>query len=62
MMMARTVCGAVGGPVCEVTRRQECTTVTWTDCEEEVVPSCTQVSVNIPFQEFDHLLRCNVDH
>ena len=52
----------VGGSVCTVSHVQECTTVEWTDCVETVVSECQEVTVRMPEQTRNHLLRCTVDH
>ena len=53
-------CSAVGGAVCQVTHTKECTEVTWSDCSDQVIPSCTPVSARIPYQEYNHLKRCAI--
>ena len=55
-------CAVVGGSVCTVSHVQECTTVEWTDCVETVVSECQEVTVRMPEQTRNHLLRCTVDH
>lgn len=55
-------CSVVGGSVCTVSHEQECTTVEWTDCVETVVSDCQEVTVRMPEQTRNHLLRCTVDH
>ena len=57
-----TTCSATGGAVCGVSTANACTEVEWTECEEWVKRECEEVSVKIPFQEFEHLLRCKVGH
>ena len=51
-------CHEKGGAVCSVTSSTECTTVEWTDCEEKVEEECQEVTMKVPHQEYDHLLRC----
>ena len=51
-------CHEKGGAVCSVTNSSECTTVEWTDCEEKVEEECHDVTMKVPSQEYDHLLRC----
>ena len=51
-------CWAKGGSVCTVKTSVECEEVKWTDCEEKVVKECQEVTIKVPHQEYDHLLRC----
>ena len=54
-------CEGRGGSQCSVRSSTGCTTVEWTDCEERVVEECQEVTLKVPHQEYDHLLRC-IDH
>ena len=58
----RTTCSAAGGMTCTVSQVQECTTVQWTECVERVNNNCDDVTVRMPQQTRNHLLRCTVDH
>ena len=51
-------CHEKGGSVCSVNSSTECTTVEWTDCEEKVLEECQEMTIKVPHQEYDHLLRC----
>ena len=55
-------CEPVAHPWCEVTTEMQCITVEWEDCVDIALPSCFQSKTKIPFQEYNHLLRCNVKH
>ena len=57
-----TTCSAAGGLVCTVSQVQECATVDWTECVERVTNDCNDVTVRVPQQTRNHLLRCTVDH
>ena len=43
---------------CEDQCSVECEELEWTDCEEKVVKECQEVTIKVPHQEYDHLLRC----
>ena len=58
----KNTCSATGGAVCRVSSSTDCTEVEWTECEERIITDCDKVSVKIPYQEYDHLLRCKVKH
>ena len=58
----RTTCSAAGGMTCTVSQVQECTTVQWTECVERVNKNCDDITVRMPQQTRNHLLRCTVDH
>ena len=58
----RTTCSVVGGSICTVSQVEECTTVDWTDCVERVTTNCHEMTVRVPQQTRNHLLRCTVDH
>ena len=58
----RTTCSVVGGTICTVSQVEECTTVEWTDCVERVTTNCHDMTVRVPEQTRNHLLRCTVDH
>ena len=57
-----TTCSAAGGMVCSVSQVQECATVEWTECVERVNKDCNPVTLRVPQQTRNHLLRCTVDH
>ena len=58
----RTTCSAAGGMMSTVSQVQECTTVQWTECVERVNKDCNPVTLRVPQQTRNHLLRCTVDH
>ena len=55
-------CVAGGGAICETKEVAECVTVDWTECTEEVLTDCKPVNIHRPWQEYEHLLRCNIKH
>ena len=55
-------CQPVAKPWCETTNVEECGTVEWDDCDDILLPSCYKNLFRIPYQEYNHLLRCNVEH
>ena len=58
----KNTCSATGGAVCRVSSSTDCTEVEWTECEERIITDCNKVTVKIPYQEYDHLLRCKIQH
>ena len=34
----------------------------WEECQDSVQPHCFDFQINIPHQEYNHLLRCTVEH
>jgi len=58
----KNTCSAIGGAVCRVSSSTDCTEVEWTECQERIITDCQKVTVKLPFQEYDHLLRCKVQH
>ena len=55
-------CVVGGGAVCETQEVTECVDVSWIDCTEKVKTDCKPVTIHTPWQEYEHLLRCNVKH
>ena len=55
-------CRARAEPACEVRTEQQCETVEWEECQDSVQPHCFDFQINIPHQEYNHLLRCTVEH
>ena len=49
-------------PVCSQTSEVKCVTVEWEECQDSVHPKCFPAHFNIPYQTYDHRLRCTVDH
>ena len=49
-------------PVCTYTSEDKCETVEWEDCMEKVSPNCIRSSFIVPYQEYDHWIRCSVVH
>ena len=58
----RRECKPVAQPVCKVTTQRKCEEVEWEDCEENVDPHCVDTLFKIPYQEYNHLIRCPVSH
>ena len=56
------VCTPRADPVCTQTTEEKCKTVEWEDCTGRIVPNCISANFKIPYQEFDHRLRCSVGH
>ena len=55
-------CKSKAKPKCSTTKQRRCKTVEWQDCAEKVIPNCNRFTVKVPYQEFDHRLRCAVKH
>jgi hypothetical protein len=58
-----TQCQAAANPACVTTgSKQECIEVTYEDCVDQIVPLCqaSQQTFQIPYQTFDHRLKCLV--
>ena len=53
-------CKAVGKPVCEVSTETVCEDVEVQNCQDSILPNCFPVEFNIPYQEYNHLLRCPI--
>ena len=63
-------CQAAVTPVCKTTTSEECIDVAYEDCEDVIVPQCqggeggegqlTPRPFQIPYQTFDHRLKCLV--
>ena len=60
-LFSRT-CRAVAKPVCTVTTERQCQTVEWEDCEDVLLPNCFKSLFRVPYQDYNHLLRCTVAH
>jgi len=58
----KRVCEPRAESVCEVRTEEQCGTVEWEECRDTVMPSCFDATFRIPSQEYNHLLRCTVDH
>ena len=56
----RRSCVGAGATSCQVTHEEQCTEVQWSDCQDNIVPSCNTVTTKIPFQEYLHLKRCAI--
>ena len=54
------VCRAEACPTCDVTHTTECETLEWEDCTEHIEPNCFLSAFRVPFQEYNHLLRCPI--
>merc|ERR1712242_100146 len=46
------VCEAKAHPICSHTAQEQCKTVEWSDCYDEIVPTCFTVTLRTPFQQF----------
>ena len=57
-----TVCTPIANPVCNQRSEEQCTTVEWDECFDTITPRCITGYFKIPYQEFDHRLRCSVGH
>ena len=55
-------CKPIAKPVCSVTMERRCKEVEWDDCVENVESNCFDALFKIPFQEFNHLIRCPITH
>ena len=55
-------CEPRANPVCTQTSAVKCVTVEWEECPYSLQPKCFPASFNIPYQEYDHRLRCTVSH
>ena len=60
--LKRTTCKAVAKPVCEVSTKTVCEDVEIHNCQDVIVPNCFPVEFRIPYQEYNHLLRCPIKH
>ena len=55
-------CQPVAQSMCTVTKEEQCQQVEWLDCEDVIVPNCYKSLFRVPYQEYNHLLRCTVQH
>jgi len=58
----KRTCRARAEPACEVRTEQQCETVEWEECQDNVQPHCWDFQISVPHQEYNHLLRCTVQH
>ena len=58
----RRTCRARAEPACEVRTETRCETVEWEECRDTVRPHCFDFQISVPYQEYNHLLRCTVKH
>jgi len=56
------VCQPRANPVCSHSAEVQCKTVEWEDCTDVIIPSCFNTYFKVPYQEYDHRLRCSVGH
>ena len=56
------VCEARANSVCSHTSEVKCKTVEWEDCTDNITPTCFSAHFKVPYQEYDHRLRCTVGH
>ena len=57
-----TSCKAEPYPDCKTAQKQECKEVEWEECKDSLVTKCFPVQFQIPFQRYDHRLRCTLEH
>ena len=55
-------CEPVAQSVCEVRVEEQCEDVEWQDCEDVIVPNCYKSLFRIPYQEYNHLMRCALQY
>ena len=60
--LKKKTCKAVGKPVCEVSTKTVCEDVEIHNCQDAILPNCFPVEFNVPYQEYNHLLRCPIKH
>ena len=58
----RWTCAPTADTVCTNTEEVECINMEWEECTERVKETCNPLTFRIPYQTFDHTLRCNIDH
>merc|ERR1711990_257158 len=56
------VCQPRANPVCSHSAEVQCKTVELEDCTDIIIPSCFNADFKVPYQEYDHRLRCSVGH
>jgi len=54
-------CAPTADNVCTQTEEKECINMEWEECTETVKETCIPITFNIPYQTYDHFLRCNID-
>ena len=57
-----TSCTTEAYPDCETSKREACAEVEWQECKDSIVTKCFPVEYEVPFQRYDHRLRCTVAH
>ena len=56
--LRQTKCTPAAGRVCRTTLTEECIDVPYEECTETLVPSCVGGQFDIPYQPYDHRLKC----
>jgi len=56
------VCQPRANSVCSHSSEVKCETVEWEDCIDNITPHCFAAGFKVPYQEYDHRLRCSVGH
>merc|ERR1712204_154738 len=56
------VCQPRANSVCSHSSEVKCETVEWEDCSNNITPHCFAAGFKVPYQEYDHRLRCSVGH
>jgi hypothetical protein len=57
-----TSCRVFANPVCTTVSKQECVSLDYEECFDRVVPRCQGgVAIQVPYQTFDHRLKCLFD-
>ena len=54
------LCQAKASTVCTQSSQVKCKTITWQDCDDVIEQNCFSSFFRLPYQEFDHRLRCSV--
>jgi len=58
-----TSCVVAANPVCTTTSTQQCVNVHYEECQDLVAPKCLRnVAIQVPYQTFDHRLKCLAGH
>ena len=55
-------CEAKALPVCHPKLEARCTTVTYQECDETWQRTSIDIVTWVPYQDYDHRLKCHVEH
>ena len=55
-------CEAKALPVCRPNIETRCTTVTYQECDEDWTRTSIDIIQQVPYQDYDHRLKCIVKH